>query len=521
LAKSFIEANGLSIAEGANVAAFARAQVSGGLAIFGNGATAAAGIEAKVNSSSLTSQEKKAALALLNSEAYRSQVAKTNTLSRTSAFDQSNDATSQAARDVRASLNDSQTYANAAAANHTKASEFSTAANYQRSNSGSMDANYNNQRMDWLTGENGFAGQKNPATNKNYTVSEIEELDRKGKSGALNQRFVDEVLSGRIDDGGIPKPTNNTAAVHAENLGSIKTPAQILTAAAVNTQAVRNEQAAAGLNPDSTPKNNVSPSVNRGFRNAEGAINLGASGIDKSGNQLRSNVERAVDPTTNSNLFTAAANAASMITPNGTSMLMRDAGLIPDNASVALQTANQYKGTTADALIETGAFVAGFALGGVGGRVATKLEGEAFASVAARVGQASGDVVEATAVRVATKVEARTAEAVARGDAVAATPEAVAAANAATRATTDRAVAKAAVEAEKTVEVAGQLGGTIVGGASGGHLGEMATGNNGEHNKPVVQPAIEDVRNTNAAVLDIVSDVASLPKSSQPVPVQK
>ena len=232
------------------------------------------------------------------------------------------------------------------------------------------------------------------------------------------------------------------------------------------------------------------------FVDAGEQINLGDSRIAMGGDPIKQEVGQSTDPTTNSNVLNAGSNAFSMLAPDGTSKLMKDAGLLPDNASVANQTSDKYKGSTTDAIIDTALGVGGLALGGVGGKAAGRV-----ADGVLDIAISSGRAAEATVLKVAAQTEERAAAHGLAKEAAMGTPEA----QAATKIAAARAGAKVEVEAAKTVDGAGK----VAGGIAGGVVGATLTGDEG-FNKEFVEPAIEAVKKTDQAVLDIASDAVDI-----------
>lgn len=263
-------------------------------------------------------------------------------------------------------------------------------------------------------------------------------------------------------------------------------------------------QQGAGVDPNQKPVNTVTPEVSKRMKQGETSIANTEKEMNAEGKPLEKEAEQKTDPTANSNVWNAGANALSMLAPDGTSKLLKDAGVMPDNASVANQTADNYKGSTTDAVIDTAIFAGGMALGGVGGKALGRGADGVF-----KIAEKTGDAAEATALKVAAETEKRVAAKGLEKEAAAmAAPEARAAAEVAA----SRAGAKAEVAAQQTVEGTGKIAGVVAGGAVANQL----TGEQGALDQPAVQPAIGAVKKTDAAVLNIVSDEVNAAKEQLP-----
>ncbi len=496
LVDEYAKTHKLDQAQKAEFAAYARAEATGGVNVpLVGGVNATAGTSGSTSSSSGTSQSQSEARKFANSADYKAAVQRTEAASRQKDFARGEDAGSKAAKGIRASLDESRAHMESASANHTTADSYRDAATRTTENAAGFESNANNKFMDWMR------GQVNPTSGKNFTGSEVEEMSRRGDLGEYAQKFTDQVLVPEIQSK-IPTPTNNVAAQHEANKGTIPTTEDVTAFNASNQKAVGTQQSNAGVTVGKGPKDNVSPSVNAMFGDAEGKINLGNSNVTMGGEPLKQEVKKSTDPTTNSNVLNAGSNAFSMLAPDGTSKLMKDVGLMPDNASIANKTADKYKGSTTDAIIDTAIGVGGLALGGVGGKVAGKAVDGAL-----DVAIGSGRAAEATALKVAAQTEERVAaQGLAKEAAAMGTPEA----QAATKIGAARAGAKAEVEASKTSEGAGK----VVGGLAGGAAGATLAGDEG-FRRESVEPAIDAVKKTDQAVLGIVSDLAA---DAQPAP---
>lgn len=500
IADKFAKENKLDQQQMAQVQAFARAEASGGLQTPFGGATVSGGVQTTGSSSSATSQNQKLAHELAQKKDFKEAVTSTNTAARQKDFAQGEDAGSKAAKGIRASLDESRSHMDSASANHTKADSFKDAASRTTENAAGFEANANNKFMDWMK------GQTNPTSGKNFTGSEVEEMSRRGDLGEYAQKFTDQVLVPEIESK-IPTPTNNVAAQHEANKGTIPTTEDVTAFNASNQKAVETKQGNAGVTIGKGPKDTVSPEVSRLLGAADRSINLGNSEITSEGKPIKDSVTQNTDPTRQNNIGLASQNAAASVLPDGTMKLLDAVGGVSQDAGVAKPAADKYQGTLTDAAIDTAIFAGGFAIGGVGGKVLGKAT-DGFAKVASK----TGDAAEATALKVAAKTEERIASKAGAVEAGAAKAETMAApeASAAAREATDKAAAKAGAKAEvdaaQTVTGIGKIGG----GAAGGVVANQLTGEGGALNQPNVQPAIDAVKKTDAAVLDIVSGAANV-----------
>ena len=367
-----------------------------------------------------------------------------------------------------------------------------TNASRVRENAAGFDANANNQFMEWMK------GRVNPTTGKNFTPSDVESMSRTAPEdiGKYAQQFVDEKMVPEIDKN-IPKPTNNIEAIHSKNAGEVGTSGEVLTTHGENMEAVKGKQDNAGVTIGEGPKDTVSGKVSRLLGAADRQINLGNSGINAEGQSLKNSVTANTDPTRQNNMGLAAQNAAASVLPEGTMKLLDAGEMVSADAGVAKPSADKFQGNLVDAAIDTAIFAGSMAIGGpVGGKLVTKLGGE-VGNLAVKAGKYSGDAAEATAMKVAEVTERRLAEKGLEKEAAAmATPEA----RAATKVGAEKNGAKAEVVAQQTVEGVAKIGGVVAGGAGANQI----TGENGALNQPIVHPAIEAIKQTDQAVLDIV-----------------
>ncbi|MDP2762063.1 MAG: conjugal transfer protein TraG N-terminal domain-containing protein, partial [Sideroxyarcus sp.] len=505
IADKFAKEHGLKQDQMAQIQAFARAEASGGLQTPFGGATVSGGVQTTGTSSSATSQNQKLAHELAQKKEFKEAVTSTNTAARQKDFAVGEDAGSKAAQGIRASLDETRTHMDSASANHTKADSFRDAAAKTTENAAGFEANANNQFMNWMR------GQVNPTSGKNFTGSEVEEMARRNDLGDYAQKFTDQVLVPEIESK-IPAPTNNVAAQHDANKAAIPGTDDVTAFNASNQADVKTQQANAGVNPNKGPKDAVSGDASRLLGTADRSINLGNSGITSEGKPLKDSVTQSTDPTRQNNIGLALQNGAASVLPEGTMKLIDAGGMVSADAGVAKPSADKFQGSLVHAAVDTAVFAGSMAIGGpVGGKVATKIGGEA-ASLVTRAGKAVGDAAEATALKAAAKTEERIAGAAGRTEAgifnaeTTATQEAAAtAAQEASARSAAKAGAKADVAAQQTVEGLSKAGGV----ATGGVAANQITGENGLLNQPVVQTAIDEVKKTDEAVLGIVSDAAS------------
>lgn len=507
LADKFAKEHGLNQTQMAEIQAYARAEASGGINILGTGATVSGGVQTGGKSSSATSQNQKLAHEFAQQKEYKAAVQKADTASRQKDFATGEDAGSKAARGVRASLDESTSYVTSATATHTAADSYRDAASRVKENAAGFDANANNQFMEWMK------GQANPTTGKNFTASDVESMSRNAPEdiGKYAQKFVDEKMVPEIDKS-IAAPTNNIESIHSKNAGKVGSSGEVLTRHSENMEAVKDKQDKAGVTIGKGPVDTVSPAADQMIGRAAQQINLGNSGITTAGQPTKNSVTANTDPTRQNNMGLAAQNAVASVVPEGTMKLMDAAGLVSADAGVAKPSADKFQGDLVDAAIDTAVFAGSMALGGpVGGKVANAALGKSAESLAVKAGKVAGDAAETTALKVAAKTEERIASKAGAAEAGAvkaeamATPEVSAAAREATERAAAKAGAKAEVDAAQTVSGIGQVGGV----AAGGAVANQLTGEQG-----AAPQAVEAVKKTDEAVLNIVSDLTADPEPS-------
>lgn len=507
LVDKFAKENNLTQQEKAEFSAFARAEASGGLSTPFGGATVSGGTSATGTSSSATSQAQKLAHEFAQQKEYKEAVQKADTASRQKDFATGEDAGSKAARGIRSSLDESQSYVTSASATRTTADSYRDAASRVKESAAGFDANANNQFMEWMK------GQVNPTTGKNFTASDVESMSRNAPEdiGKYAQKFVDEKMVPEIDKS-IPAPTNNIAAKHETNVGKVGSSGDVLTRHSENMSAVKDKQDKAGVTIGKGPVDTVSTAVDQMLGRATQQIDLGNSGITSAGQPMKGAVSANTDPTRQNNMGLAAQNAAASVLPDGTMKLLDAGGLVSQDAGVAKPAADNYKGTMTDAVVDTAIFGASMLVGGpVGGKLANAAVGKVAPSLATKAGEVAGKAAEETALKVAAKTEERLATVATKGEG-AAMPGASTATREAAEGGIDKAKeeamnkaakagAKAEVEASQTVTGIGKVGGV----AAGGTVANQVTGQDG---------FVETVKETDKAVMGIVDDAIGEPKQS-------
>ena len=497
LAEKFGRERGIKQEQMAEYTAYARADASGGVNILGTGATVGAGTQASGKSGAGTSQVQKVAHELAQTKEYKEAVQKADTASRQKDFATGEDAGSKAARGIRASMDESRSHLKTAAANHTTAQTYAAAATKTRQVGAGFEVLADNMFMKHMT------GQINPETKKNFTENDVQYMVRHNRkafsqyaSGYVNDVLVPEALKD------IPAPSNTVAATHENNKGEIPGTEDVTSFNRTNQSAVAIQQGRAGVNPNKGPKNEVSPVVDQMLNRASQQINLGSSGITDKGQPLKDSVTANTDPTRQNNMGLAAQNAAASVLPEGTMKLLDAGGMVSADAGVAKPSADKYKGDLVDAAIDTAIFAGSMAIGGpVGGKVVSKLGGEA-ANVAARAGRAGREAAEDSTRAVTAATERSLAEKGMEKELAAMTsPEGRAAAEAAAV----KAGANAEVKAAKTVDDLGKAAGV----AGGGVAANQVTGEDGyvQNSKEAAQAAVNTVRDTDRAVMEVVDDL--------------
>lgn len=487
----------------AELYASAGVTASGGVNIpLVGGVNASASAGGKTSTGSSTAQVEEVKKQLANSKELKNAVTAMQTASQQKDFVSGDAATRQAAQTIQSDFSKARTHREEAKAQYEKADIFKTELVSAREGSGSFATDNTIQFMNWATKQKAEHGG-------NYSEGELTEyaLGRGGEKGDkvigdLEDRFIKEKMMPEFQNI-IGVPENNIKSIAAGNESTIPDPnAHLQGFKNENDKKVTGVQQNAGVDPDKRPVNTVTPEVKKLMGQAEKGLADAGKGINAEGDPLKKEVNQKTDPTANSNVLNAGANAISMLTPDGTSKLIKDGGLMPDNASVGNQTADNYKGSTKDAIIDTAIFAGSMAVGGVGGKVIGKTAG-----VELNVAKKTGDAAYSTTINVASATERRVAaQGLEKEAAALATPEV----QAATKAAAAKAGAKAEVGAQQTVEGMGKIGGGIVGGVTANQL----TGEQGALNQPIVQPAIEAVKKTDAAVLDMVSDAGNKTKET-------
>ena len=504
LIDKFATENNLTQQEKAEFAAFARAQASGGLSTPFGGATVSGGTSATGTSSSATSQAQKLAHEFAQNKEYKEAVQKADTASRQKDFATGEDAGSKAARGIRASLDESQSYATSASATRTTADSYRNAASRVKENAAGFDANANNQFMEWMK------GQVNPTTGKNFTASDVESMSRNAPEdiGKYAQKFVDEKMVPEIDKS-IPAPTNNIAAKHETNVGKVGSSGDVLTRHSENMSAVKDKQDKAGVTIGKGPVDTVSTAADQMLGRATQQIDLGNSGITSAGQPMKEAVSANTDPTRQNNMGLAAQNAAASVLPEGTMKLLDAGGMVSQDAGVAKPSADKFKGDLVDAAIDTAIFAGSMAIGGPAGGKLANAALKSGESIVSRAGVAAGNAADDTARAVTAATERRLAEKGMEKELGAmASPEARSAADVAATKT----AAKAEVAAADTAEGLGKVTGVVGGGA----VANQATGQDGfvQNAQDTSQAVVNTVKETDRAVMEVVDDAIGEPKQS-------
>ena len=507
ISNQYAKEHGLTQAQTAELAAYAAVEASGGVNILGNGATVSGGASAKGSSSSQTAQMEKAAHALAMDKSFRASISTMRTATKQDSFTQGDEATRSGAIGIKSNFEHAKASEDSAKASHENSLKYKEEAKRTQENSAKYDANYTNEFVDWMR------GQTDHDTGRPFTVDGVTNmaLHDKGLLEQYKDRFVDEQLVPKIDQA-IPEPTNNVAAQFEQNKAAVGDASEVKTFADQNRAIVGGAAHRGGVDATGVPINTVAPTVNEMQAGAVAAVEQGGKKIDAEGKPLASAVKRDTDPTNSNNMGLAAQNAAANVLPAGTTKLADKLGLVSDNAGVAKPTAEDYRGTTTDAIVDTAVFAGSFAVGGVGGRLLGAKVGEKLFA------KGAGDAVEGTALKVseiaeqraASMAAARTEGAAVRAE-VAAAPEAKAAATkaaAARQEAIERGAAHKGAEAEvgttKTITGTGMVGGAIAGGAVGNYL---TNDENRDAGKQVVQGVIQGAKKVDDLGMEVGRDV--------------
>lgn len=495
LVKAAAHENNLTSAQSAEVEAHARAEVTGGVHVpFVGGVEATAGTGVSTSSKSTTAQMNKMLDSLTHNDSYKSAVSKTNSAMHSDNFTTGDAATVKAATGIRSSLDESKSHMDSSQASYQKSQAYQSAATRTKETGAGFNMQHNNEFMDWMVQQ-----PVNPLSNKKMTPSDVEQMARidPDRLSGYAQKFVDQKLVPQL----MTEPENTVAAQHQEDLQKVPAAGTVTAFNNQNTAEVKAKQNAAGVNPNTGPKNDVAPHVNAALQNADKTIKDGTTHVDEKGKPIKDHAEQVTNPANGSNLANAAANAIPSVLNSDAAKLLDRAGAIPQGAEAAQKSADQNTGSLPENLLGAGVAVGAMALGGVGGKAGgTAIEG------AAKLGLGARKAAEASVKEVDALAQGRLAENAAGKGATTLTPEAAeAAANAeaARVAALERKVANAGAEArletQQTVHAAGKVAGAGAGIAADKYFAD------GKGQGVAGTPADQWIQKTNDEVLSVVA----------------
>ena len=466
IAHNYASGHGLSQKQEAELIASASAEASGGINIFGNGATVSAGATVKGKSSSGTTQMQNVAHQLAQDKGFANAITAMKSAAHQDTFTQGEDKTAKAAQGIRSSFDQAKSHDESAQAAHEKSLTFKEAASRTKEMAGSYDANYTNEFVGWMQTQSDRTGHR-------YTVDDVTDMALHDK-GVLEQyadRFVSEQLVPKIDQA-IEKPTNNVAGQHEQNKAAVPGTEAVTHSHNRNDARVMGAARSAGVDPNTAPVNHVAGQVQRMTGQANDRIKAGRGAVTEEGKPLEQDATKFTDPARQNNMSLATQNATASVMPAGTMSLLKKAGLVSDEAGVAKPVAESYKGSTTDAIVDTALDVGLTVGGGVAGRLVGKAAGKIL-------GESAGRAAEGKIIANTVKVEER--------GLAAGKVEAHVAAD--TRRTAERESArKAGVNREAEVNATHAVAGTLV-----GAVATNQTVNHLGHEGPVIpaQPAID------------------------------
>jgi conjugal transfer mating pair stabilization protein TraG len=441
IAHNYASGHGLSQKQEAELLASAGADASGGINIFGNGATVSAGATVKGKSSSGTTQMQNVAHQLAQDKGFTNAISTMRNAAHQDTFTQGEDKTAKAAQGIRSSFDQAKSHDESAQAAHEKSLTFKEAASRTKEMAGNYDANYTNEFVGWMQTQSDRTGHR-------YTVDDVTDMALHDK-GVLEQyadRFVSEQLVPKIDQA-IEKPTNNVAGGYEQNKAAVPGTEAVSHSHNRNDARVMGAARSAGVDPNTAPVNQVAGQVQKMTGQANDRIKVGRGAVTKEGKPLEQDATKFTDPARQNNMSLATQNATATIMPAGTMSLLNKAGLVSDEAGVAKPVAEGYKGSTTDAIVDTALDVGLTVGGGVAGRFVGKAAGKIL-------GESAGKAAEGKMLANATKVEER--------GLAAGKVETHAAAD--TRRTAERESArKAGVNREAEVNATHAVAGTVVG----------------------------------------------------------
>ncbi len=441
IAHNYASGHGLSQKQEAELIASASADASGGINIFGNGATVSAGATVKGKSSAGTTQMQNVAHQLAQDKGFANAISTMRNAAHQDTFTQGEDKTAKAAQGIRSSFDQAKSHDESAQAAHEKSLTFKEAASRTKEMAGNYDANYTNEFVGWMQTQSDRTGHR-------YTVDDVTDMALHDK-GVLEQyadRFVSEQLVPKIDQA-IEKPANNVAGQYEQSKAAVPGTEAVSHSHNRNDARVMGAARSAGVDPNSAPVNHVAGQVQRMTGQANDRIKAGQGAVTKEGKPLEQDATKFTDPARQNNMSLATQNATASVMPAGTMSLLNKVGLVSDEAGVAKPVAEGYKGSTTDAIVDTALDVGLTVGGGVAGRFVGKAAGKIL-------GESTGKAAEGKMLANATKVEER--------GLAAGKVEAHAAAD--TRRTAERESArKAGVNREAEVNATHAVAGTVVG----------------------------------------------------------
>jgi conjugal transfer mating pair stabilization protein TraG len=396
IAHNYASSHGLSQKQEAELIASASAEASGGIDILGNGATVSAGASARGKSSSGTTQMQNVAHQLAQDKGFAKAISTMRSAAHQETFTQGEDKTAKAAMAIRSSLDQAKSHEQSAQSAHEKSQNFKEAASRSKEMAGSYEANYTNEFVGWMQTQSDRTGHR-------YTVDDVTDMALHDK-GVLEQyadRFVSEQLVPRIDQV-IGKPENSVSQRFDQDKVGVSGTEAPTNFKSQNDSKVRSAASRAGIDPNTAPANQVAGQVQKLTGQARNAIEAGQGDVTKEGKPLEQDATNSTDPTRQNNMSLATQNATAEIMPAGTMSLFNKAGLVSDEAGVAKPVADEYKGTTADAVVDTALGIGSVAISGFGGKVA----GAAIGRV---LGEGAGKIAAENMIADAGKVESKLA----------------------------------------------------------------------------------------------------------------
>ncbi|MDO9069142.1 MAG: conjugal transfer protein TraG N-terminal domain-containing protein, partial [Deltaproteobacteria bacterium] len=297
------------------------------------------------------------------------------------AFGTADESSRNASDTIRAGFDQAQEHTDQSNASYQRSVALKDVASKIRENSGSWSASHVRQFVDWM------GGQRNDYENTNFTPQSVMHTAEHNPE-LLNpfvERFMQEQVAPKLGTGvGSVMTSSDVGAFYKEEVGKVPTSASVQEQGKGWLSNVREQASANGVPPSERVESQLPGQVNEALGDGRQSVTDGKAGAEAAGKPVEAKATNQTDPTNTNLLGNAVSNGAAKVLPAGTMYLADKVGAIPDSASVAKPTATEYKGDTTSALIETGAFVAGTAIGGVGGRAVGSVVGEAIGGVAGR-----------------------------------------------------------------------------------------------------------------------------------------